>query len=100
NFVGEFLILLAVFESKLVVALIASTGVILAAVYALRMYIRSMHNRQGPAVTSFDISLRDAVVIVPLVAAIIAFALFPQTALDAGEPAVQAASQAVTEGGR
>ncbi len=100
NFVGEFLILFGVFESKLAVAIIASTGVILASVYALRMYIRSMHNRQGPAVTSFDMSLRDAVVIVPLVAAIIAFALFPQHALDAGEPAVQAASQAVTGAGR
>jgi NADH-quinone oxidoreductase subunit M len=100
NFAGEFLILLGVFESKLAVALIASTGVILASVYALRMYIRSMHNRQGPAVTSFDMSLRDAVVIVPLVLAIVAFAVFPQRALDAGEPAVQAASQAVTEGGR
>jgi NADH-quinone oxidoreductase subunit M len=100
NFVGEFLILLGVFESKLAVAIIASTGVILASVYALRMYIRSMHNRQGPAVTSFEMSLRDAVVIVPLVAAILAFALFPQRALDAGEPAVQAVSQAVTEAGR
>ena len=51
----------------MVVAIIASTGVVLASVYALRMYIRSMHNRQGPAVTSFDMSLRDAVVLVPLV---------------------------------
>ena len=100
NFVGEFLILLGVFESKLAVAIIASTGVVLASVYALRMYIRAMHNRQGPAVTSFEMSLRDAVVIVPLVAAIIAFALFPQRALDTGEPAVQAASQAVTGAGR
>jgi NADH-quinone oxidoreductase subunit M len=100
NFVGEFLILLGVFESKMAVAIIGSIGVILASVYALRMYIRSMHNRQGPTVTSFEMSLRDAVVIVPLVAAILAFALFPQRALDAGEPAVQAASQAVTEGGR
>jgi NADH-quinone oxidoreductase subunit M len=96
NFVGEFLILLGVFESKLAVALIASTGVVLASVYALRMYIRSMHNRQGPAVTSFEMSLRDAVVIVPLVLAILAFAVYPQRALDAGEPAVQAVTQSVT----
>jgi NADH-quinone oxidoreductase subunit M len=96
NFVGEFFILLGVFESELAVAIVASTGVILASVYALRMYIRSMHNRQGPAVTSIDLSLRDAVVIVPLVLAIIAFAVFPQRALDAGEPAVKAVSGAVT----
>jgi NADH-quinone oxidoreductase subunit M len=100
NFVGEFLILLGVFSSKLVVALVASVGVVLASVYALRMYIRSMHNRQGPAVTSFEMSLRDAVVIVPLVLAIVAFALFPQRAVDTGQPAARSASQAVTGSAR
>ena len=60
NFAGEFLILLGVFSSKLAIALIASIGVILASVYALRMYIRSMHNRVGPKVTSFELQLRDA----------------------------------------
>jgi NADH-quinone oxidoreductase subunit M len=45
-------------------------------------------------------SFRDALVIVPLVAVIIAFALFPQGAIEAGETAVQASSQAVTGGAR
>jgi len=97
NFVSEFLILLGVFQSKLVIALIASTGVVLASVYALRLYIRSMHNRTGVAVTSFELSLRDAVVLVPLVLCIIAFALYPQRALDAGEPAVRSAVAPVTQ---
>ena len=96
NFVGEFFILIGVFESKLVVALVASTGVVLASVYALRMYIRAMHNREGPSVTSSEMTLRDGLVIVPLVLAILAFAVFPQRALDAGEPAVKAVSGAVT----
>jgi len=96
NFVGEFFILLGVFESKLVVALVASTGVVLASVYALRMYIRAMHNREGPSVTSSEMTLRDGLVIVPLVLAILAFAVFPQRALEAGEPAVKAVSGAVT----
>ncbi|HET9738012.1 MAG TPA: NADH-quinone oxidoreductase subunit M [Solirubrobacteraceae bacterium] len=95
NFVGEFFILLGVFESELAVAIIASTGVILASVYALRLYIRSMHNREGPAVTSFDMGLRDAIVLVPLVLAILAFAVYPQLALEAGEGAVQAVTEAV-----
>ena len=66
---------------------------ILASVYALRMYIRSMHNRVGPKVTSFEMSLRDAVVLVPLVLAILAFALYPQQALKAGEQAVKSVSE-------
>jgi NADH-quinone oxidoreductase subunit M len=100
NFVGEFFILLGVFESQLAVAIIASTGVVLASVYALRMYIRAMHNREGPAVTSTEITLRDGLVIVPLVLVILAFAVFPQRALEAGEPAVKAVSGAVTGAGR
>jgi NADH-quinone oxidoreductase subunit M len=97
NFAGEFLILLGVFSSKVAVAIVASTGVVLASVYALRIYIRSMHNRVGPQVTSFDISVRDGLVLVPLVLAIVAFALYPQLALDAGEQAVKSTVQAVTQ---
>ena len=48
NFVGEFMILLGLFKAKLAMAVIATLGVVGAAVYALRLYIRSMHNRLGP----------------------------------------------------
>ena len=48
NFVGEFLILLGVFKAKLVIAIVAFTGVVLASVYMLRLFIRAMHNRVGP----------------------------------------------------
>jgi hypothetical protein len=37
-------------------------------------------------------------VIVPLVLAILAFAVYPQRALDAGEPATQAVTRSVTGG--
>ena len=47
NFVGEFLILLGVFNSKIVIAIVAFTGVALASVYTLRLFIRTMHNRVG-----------------------------------------------------
>ncbi len=51
NFAGEFLILLGAFSSVQALAFLASIGVILASVYALRMYIRAMHNREGANVT-------------------------------------------------
>ena len=50
NFVGEFLILLGVFKAKLVIAIIAFSGVVMASVYALRLFIRAMHNRVGAGV--------------------------------------------------
>jgi NADH-quinone oxidoreductase subunit M len=88
NFVGEFLILLGVFRAKVVFAIIAFSGVVMASVYALRMFIRTMHNRVGPQVASREMTVRDGVVLVPLVAAILAFALYPQIALKKGERAV------------
>jgi NADH-quinone oxidoreductase subunit M len=93
NFVGEFLILLGTWNSKSALAYIASIGVILASVYALRMYIRAMHNRAGPAVTSFEMTARDGAVLVPLILCVLAFALYPQQALSHSERAVKAAMQ-------
>jgi NADH-quinone oxidoreductase subunit M len=93
NFAGEFLILLGLFNSKLAIALIASTGVALASVYMLRAFIRAMHNRPGPRVVSRDLTFGDALVLVPLVLAILAFALYPQAALDDSEPAAAAAAE-------
>jgi NADH-quinone oxidoreductase subunit M len=90
NFVGEFLILLGVFKAKLVIAIIAFSGVVLASVYALRLFIGSMHNRVGPRVQSRDITVRDGLVLVPIVAVILFMALYPQLALHRSEGSVKA----------
>jgi NADH-quinone oxidoreductase subunit M len=97
NFVGEFLILLGVFQTKLAIAIVASTGVVLAAAYALRLYIRAMHNRTGPRVQSREIELRDGFVLVPLVLAILAIALYPQFALQRSERTVTSITPAARD---
>jgi NADH-quinone oxidoreductase subunit M len=91
NFVGEFLILLGVFKAKLVIAIIAFSGVVMASVYALRLLIRAMHNRVRDGVDSREIALLDSAVLVPLVAVIIFFAVYPQLALSRSEGSVKAA---------
>jgi NADH-quinone oxidoreductase subunit M len=91
NFVGEFLILLGVFQAKLVIAIIAFTGVVMASVYALRLFIRAMHNRVGAGVDSREISVRDGLVLVPLVAVIVFMAVYPQLALHRSEGSTKAA---------
>jgi NADH-quinone oxidoreductase subunit M len=82
NFMGEFYILLGVFKSKLVIACVAFTGVVLASVYMLRAYTGAMHNRVGPKVAPREMSLRDLAVIAPLVLVIVAIALYPQLPLE------------------
>jgi NADH-quinone oxidoreductase subunit M len=88
NFAGEFLILLGVFHSQLAISIIAFVGVGMAAVYALRLFIRTMHNRVGPEVVSRDISLGEGLVLVPLVAVVVLLALVPQFALSRGERSI------------
>jgi NADH-quinone oxidoreductase subunit M len=97
NFIGEFMILLGVFRSKTVITLIASVGVIGAAVYALRMYIGSMHNRVGRAVASREIAVAEVSALAPIVAVILVLAFYPQFVLHRSEPAVNASLAALTQ---
>jgi NADH-quinone oxidoreductase subunit M len=89
NFIGEFMILLGVFKAKVVIAVVAFLGVVGAAVYALRVYISSMHNRVKPGVRSFDIGVGDLAALAPLVVVIIALALYPQFVLSRSQQTVK-----------
>jgi NADH-quinone oxidoreductase subunit M len=88
NFVGEFLILLGLFSTKMTVSVIAFAGVVMAAVYMLRLFIRSMQNRRGPAVSSRELRWRDAFVLVPFVGVILLFAIYPQLELSRAQQSV------------
>jgi NADH-quinone oxidoreductase subunit M len=99
NFVGEILILFGTFEDKLVYGLLASSGVVLAAVYMIRVFQRSMHNRLDEGeVESRDLCRLDVACIVPVVAVVIGLGLYPQFFLDRSEEAtvskVERAAQA------
>jgi NADH-quinone oxidoreductase subunit M len=89
NFIGEFMILLGVFQAKLAVSVIAFAGVVGAAVYALRLFITALHNRTGPKVHSREIGLGEAAAIIPLVVVILAIALYPQFGLKRSQPTLQ-----------
>ncbi len=86
NFAGEFLILLGVFKAKLVISVIGFVGVVGASFYALRVFIRSMHNRTGANVASREIGVGEAVAIAPLVLVIVVLAFYPQFVLRRTEP--------------
>jgi NADH-quinone oxidoreductase subunit M len=94
NFVAEFLILLGLFKAKLVISIIAFSGVVMASVYALRAFIRVMHNRTGPEVRSRELSWRDGLAIAPFLAVIGLFALYPQIQLQRSERSVSSAIHA------
>jgi NADH-quinone oxidoreductase subunit M len=94
NFVGEFYILIGLFEAKVAFAVVAISGVALAAFYSLRLYQRTMHNRLPEGVESCEIGLRDGLVLAPLVLCIVALAVYPQLILERTNPSVQKTVQA------
>jgi NADH-quinone oxidoreductase subunit M len=96
NFVGEFLILLGVFKAKLAISLIASAGIVGAAVYALRLYITSMHNQPSRAAAPREIAVGEMAALVPMVAVILVLAFYPQFVLRRSEPSVNSSLAAVT----
>ncbi|MCW2636492.1 MAG: proton-translocating NADH-quinone oxidoreductase, chain, partial [Blastococcus sp.] len=117
SFVSEFLVLIGSFPTRPVFTIIATVGIILAALYILLMYQRTMH---GPpagvllqesvldpvpvgggatavaaapsraALRVSDLSRRELAVVTPLVALILVLGVYPQPLLNLIEPAVAA----------
>src|SRR6202451_2193847 len=89
TFVSEVLVLLGTFRRYKVPAIIATAGIILAAIYILWMYQRTMNGPTAPEVENLpDLRPRELWAAVPLVALIIAMGIYPKPVLDVINPAV------------
>ena len=96
SFVSEFLVLVGTFTRYEVAAVIATGGIILASVYILLMYQRTMTGEPNEHTSRFaDLDAREAWVVAPLIAVIIALGFFPKPLLDVINPAVDRTMQQV-----
>ena len=90
GFVGEFLSLLGTFVYDKPYAIVATLGVILAAVYGLWAFQRAFTGKPtGENAKMRDITFRELVVVVPLLALSLFLGLYPKPALDRIEPSVK-----------
>jgi NADH-quinone oxidoreductase subunit M len=91
GFVGEFLILLGTFKSNTIYAVFAALGVILAAVYMLRMFQRVMFGEVTREENKKlkDLSLREIVVLLPLIFFIILIGVYPKPFLSKMDASVK-----------
>jgi NADH-quinone oxidoreductase subunit M len=89
TFVSEFLVLVGTFTRYEVAAVVATGGIILASVYILLMYQRTMTGEPTEHTSKLaDLTARETWVVAPLVAVIIGLGFFPQPVLDVINPAV------------
>ncbi|MCW2694643.1 MAG: proton-translocating NADH-quinone oxidoreductase, chain [Mycobacterium sp.] len=90
SFVSEFLVLVGSFERYTVATIVATVGIILAALYILIAYQRTMHGPANPAVLGMrDLSTREIVVMAPLIFLIVGLGVYPKVLTDVITPAVQ-----------
>lgn len=88
NFVAEFLTLLGAWQSSPILTVFATIGLVAATAYSLRIMQKIFY---GPAVSAYtltDFSLREKLIMVPLVVVIIWMGVYPQPVLNTTAPLV------------
>jgi NADH-quinone oxidoreductase subunit M len=97
SFVSEFLVLMGTFERYRWIGVVATLGIVLAALYVLLMYQRTMTGPTPEAVGErvSDLRGREVLAIAPILAIIIALGFYPQPVLDVINPAIDRVMHAV-----
>jgi NADH-quinone oxidoreductase subunit M len=97
SFVSEFLVLMGTFERYRWIGVVATLGIVLAALYVLLMYQRTMTGPTSEAVSErvSDLGGREVLAIAPILAIIIVLGFYPQPVLDVINPAIDRVMHAV-----
>lgn len=100
GFVGEFLVLLGTFFEYRWWVIPAAFGIVLAAVYLLWAYQRVFHGEvtRDENRSLSDLRPREAVMLAPVVALIVAIGVYPQPFLDRIEPSAREAVRQLKSG--
>ena len=90
NFVGEFLVLAGTFVTHRWWAVVATLGVVLAAVYMLWAFQQAFHHAPRPADEhTKDLGWRELAVMAPLVGLIVFLGVYPKPVLERITPTVE-----------
>lgn len=90
NFIGEFLVLLGAFKVNVLLTVLATIGIVVAAVYGLSLMQRSFQGTPNPEVqTMTDYGAREMSVMVLMIVALVWIGVYPQHVLDIASPFVE-----------
>ncbi|MRJ76088.1 NADH-quinone oxidoreductase subunit M [Aeromicrobium sp. SMF47] len=98
-FVSEFLVLAGTFTRSIPAAAVATLGIVLAALYILIMYQRTMTGPLQPGSEGVtDLEPREIAALTPAIVLIVALGFFPQPMLNAISPAIDTVMSNVGKG--
>jgi NADH-quinone oxidoreductase subunit M len=91
TFISEFLVLVGSFTRHKGLAIVATFGIVLAAIYVLYLYQRAFQGPPKESTTKFrDLNPREIAAVAPMIALIIFLGIYPKPVLDIINPAVKA----------
>ncbi|MEY2827487.1 MAG: hypothetical protein RLZZ183_606, partial [Actinomycetota bacterium] len=89
GFVGEFMVLTGTYQRNQIVAVIATLGIILAAIYMLWLYQRVFTGPENDGTKNVsDLNTKQSLILTPVVVLTILFGLFPSPVIKVSETAV------------
>jgi NADH-quinone oxidoreductase subunit M len=98
TFISEFLVLVGTFTRHRPYAVVATVGIVLAALYILLLVQRTMHGPPIEKVRGFrDLTGREAWALAPLLALMIFLGFYPKPVLDVITPAVERTMQDIDQ---
>jgi NADH-quinone oxidoreductase subunit M len=89
NFIAEFLTLVGAWKSNPVLTIFATIGLVAATAYSLRIMQKIFYGPLTATYTLTDLSVREKIMMVPLVAIIVWLGVFPQPVLDTSRPIIE-----------
>ncbi len=93
NFVGEFLILLGAFKVVPIITVIATFGLVLAAIYALTLMQRAYYGPAADPTPLARVNAREIGLLLSLLVLQLALGLYPQPVLDTSESTMASVRQ-------
>jgi len=88
NFIAEFLILIGVFKTSILMSCLASLGLIAATIYSLRIVQKVFFGNKNQEWEMNDLNIREKTVTALLVIVIVALGLFPRPVFNIARPAL------------
>jgi NADH-quinone oxidoreductase subunit M len=93
DFVGEFMILLGVYQKSRILTTLAAVGILASTFYALKFVQYVFHGPNNHHWKLPDLGLREAIIFTPLIVILLWLGLYPQLVFDTFNPAMETLQQ-------
>lgn len=88
DFVGECLVLLGAYQINVGITVVAAIGILASMLYALRMVQRVFHGENTQSWQFQDLSLRETLMVAPMIVVLLWLGLYPQPVFNTFAPAM------------